>query len=213
MKSIPRIIPVLLTAVTLAHSQDEISSVSGDFALIAGGINSFADSKGDTHSMLMGWGNVDIDRMAEGKSTPAQGHHPQLLAHGKARRQRERRVQVKHSFLIPISGLWLLTSGFAFAILDTNNNGLSDFWERDFNNGSLFDEFFNPQGDADSDGWTNAQEAAAGTNPFDPNPPDGIIRPVTGHIPAVWSEPDEFNEIIDKLANIRAQFPVTSGHD
>jgi hypothetical protein len=38
---------------------------SADFALIAGGINSFADSKGDTHSMLMGWGNVDIDRMAE----------------------------------------------------------------------------------------------------------------------------------------------------
>jgi len=38
---------------------------SADFALIAGGINSFADTAGDSHHLLMGWGNVDIDRMAE----------------------------------------------------------------------------------------------------------------------------------------------------
>lgn len=38
---------------------------SSDFALIAGGINSFADTAGDSHHMLMGWGNVDLDRMAE----------------------------------------------------------------------------------------------------------------------------------------------------
>lgn len=38
---------------------------SADFALIAGGINSFADSASDTHHLLMGWGNLDIDRMAE----------------------------------------------------------------------------------------------------------------------------------------------------
>jgi hypothetical protein len=38
---------------------------SADFALIAGGINSFSDTAGDTHHMLMGWGNVDIDRMAD----------------------------------------------------------------------------------------------------------------------------------------------------
>jgi hypothetical protein len=114
--------------------------------------------------------------------------------------------------LIPISGLWLLTSGFALAILDINNNGLSDFWERDFNNGRLFDEFFDPQGDADSDGWANAQEAAAGTNPFDPNPPDGIIRPVTGHIPAVWSEPDEFNEIhLDSPETVTVTWPTLTG--
>jgi hypothetical protein len=85
---------------------------------------------------------------------------------------------------------WLLAPA-VFAILDTNNNGLSDFWEKDFNNGSLFDEFFDPQADSDADGWTNAQEAAAGTNPFDPNPPDGLIRPATSHIPAVLGEPDE----------------------
>ncbi len=38
---------------------------SADFALIAGGINSFSDNAGNVHSLLMGWGNVDIDRMSE----------------------------------------------------------------------------------------------------------------------------------------------------
>lgn len=38
---------------------------SADFALIAGGIHSFVDTAGDSHHMLMGWGNVDNDRMAE----------------------------------------------------------------------------------------------------------------------------------------------------
>jgi hypothetical protein len=38
---------------------------SADFALIAGGINSYVDSAGDTHSILMAWGNVDIERMEE----------------------------------------------------------------------------------------------------------------------------------------------------
>lgn len=37
---------------------------SADFALIAGGIQSFADSAGDTHHLLMGWSEVDIDRMS-----------------------------------------------------------------------------------------------------------------------------------------------------
>jgi hypothetical protein len=37
---------------------------SADYALIAGGINAFEDTAGDAHHMLMGWGNVDIDRMA-----------------------------------------------------------------------------------------------------------------------------------------------------
>ena len=82
---------------------------------------------------------------------------------------------------------WLLAPA-AFAILDTNNNGFSDLWERDFNNGSLFDQSFDPHSDDDSDGWTNAQEAGAGTSPFDPNPPDGIIRPDIVHTPDVMGE-------------------------
>jgi len=38
---------------------------SADFALIAGGINSFADSVGDTHSIIMTWGNADIEDLSE----------------------------------------------------------------------------------------------------------------------------------------------------
>ena len=91
--------------------------------------------------------------------------------------------------LTALSGLFLAPSGFA--IVDTNNNGLSDLWEKAQNNGELFSESLDPQADSDSDGWTNAQEATAGTNPFDPNPPDGLIRPEIALIPAVLGEPDE----------------------
>lgn len=63
----------------------------------------------------------------------------------------------------------------AYAILDTNNNYLSDIFERQYNNDNLFVPTILAENDEDKDGWTNAQEAAAGTNPFDPNPPDGIV--------------------------------------
>ncbi len=72
----------------------------------------------------------------------------------------------------------------ASAILDTNSNGLSDLWERAYNGGNLFSSI-NPLADDDGDGWTNEQEAAAGTSPFDANAPDGIVRPQTNHIPEV----------------------------
>ncbi len=35
---------------------------SADFALIAGGINSFFDESGGSHAIFMSWGNADIDR-------------------------------------------------------------------------------------------------------------------------------------------------------
>ena len=38
---------------------------AADFALIAGGINSFVDSAGDCHHLMMAWSKVDIERMAE----------------------------------------------------------------------------------------------------------------------------------------------------
>jgi hypothetical protein len=41
---------------------------SADFALIAGGINSFVDSAADTHYLIMGWSNVEIELMTELKS-------------------------------------------------------------------------------------------------------------------------------------------------
>jgi hypothetical protein len=38
---------------------------SADFALIAGGIQSFADNQGREHHIFMSWGTVDIERMTE----------------------------------------------------------------------------------------------------------------------------------------------------
>lgn len=78
-------------------------------------------------------------------------------------------------FAFLTTGLWLLVSGFSNAILDTNNNGLSDLWEKQHNNGNLFPNTFLATNDEDQDGWTNAKEATAGTDPFNPNPPDGIV--------------------------------------
>jgi hypothetical protein len=92
-------------------------------------------------------------------------------------------------FLLLVFGLWILASLPAPAIVDTNNNTLSDIWEKQYNNGNLLANL-DPQDDPDGDGWTNIQEAAAGTNPFDPNPPDGFIRPDFVHIPETWSDLD-----------------------
>lgn len=78
----------------------------------------------------------------------------------------------------------------AFAILDTNENELSDLWEMTYNNGNLFGSIFTSAGDDDADGWTNAQEAAAGTNPFDASPPDGYLQPLITRIPAVLEDTD-----------------------
>ena len=97
---------------------------------------------------------------------------------------------MKRSFFILISGIWILTSGFSPAIIDTNNNGVSDLWEKSHNSGNLFTTFA-PNADPDSDGWTNAQEATAGTDPFDANAPAGCLRPAINHIPAVYLPPEE----------------------
>ena len=74
------------------------------------------------------------------------------------------------------------------AILDTNQNQLSDLWEKAFNGGNLFPPGFDLQADSDGDGWTNAEEEAAGTDPFDPNSPGGLLRPDITHIPESWAD-------------------------
>jgi hypothetical protein len=91
----------------------------------------------------------------------------------------------------------LLIYGFcaspSYAIIDGNNNGMSDIWERMCYGGQLFpiDVFpYRPGDDPDGDGWTNEQEANAGTYPFDPNPPDGLVRLNVIHIPEFRSDVD-----------------------
>ncbi len=96
---------------------------------------------------------------------------------------------MKQLLLAALSVLGL--ASVASAVEDTNDNGLSDVWERHFNFGNLFPGTFDPQADSDGDGWSNAQEAAAGTNPFDANPPNGIIRPKIVQVPAVLGASDE----------------------
>jgi len=81
---------------------------------------------------------------------------------------------MKRLFLCTL--LLVLCSTPASAILDTNNNGMSDVWERIYNNGDLFPSSFDPLGDDDSDGWTNAEEAVAGTDPESSHSPDGMLR-------------------------------------
>ncbi len=64
----------------------------------------------------------------------------------------------------------------AQGIVDTNNNGLTDIWEMQHNNGLLFSASnpdHAPSSDPDKDAWTNAQECLAGTNPFDSSIPRG----------------------------------------
>jgi hypothetical protein len=62
------------------------------------------------------------------------------------------------------------------AILDTNTNGMSDLWEKQHNNGNLYPATFIPTADPDQDGWNNATEAAAGTDPHNANSPGGHTR-------------------------------------
>ena len=114
------------------------------------------------------------------------------------------------SFLFLVSGFWILASLPAPAIVDTNNNTLSDIWEKQYNNGSLLTNL-NPQADPDSDGWTNMQEAAAGTNPFNPNPPNGFIRPNIVHIPATYIPGTNGNPVIFTPEAITLTWPTLAG--
>jgi hypothetical protein len=98
------------------------------------------------------------------------------------------------------------------AIVDTNENGLSDLWEKQHNDDELFSETFDLEADPDADGWTNAQEAAAGTDPFSTAHPDGHLQPETTHIPATWGDIDNDN-IPDLLTPevIQVSWPTIPG--
>ena len=66
---------------------------------------------------------------------------------------------------LPLLAAAVLASSLAAhgAMIDQNYNGLSDVWEMVFHATGL-----GPNADTDGDGFTNAQEAAAGTDPRDP---------------------------------------------
>ena len=109
-------------------------------------------------------------------------------------------------------GICLVLSSSAFAIFNLNGNGVSDYWEKQYNSGNLYSNF-NPAADPDGDGWNNAQEAEAGTDPGEANPPTGFIRPEIEHIPAVYLSPEE-NGGEPTLASpeaIRIQWPTLIG--
>lgn len=90
------------------------------------------------------------------------------------------------------------------AIVDTNNNGFSDLWEQTYNNLDLFPPSFYAQDDPDADGWSNAQEATAGTDPFNPNAPTGFLVPAITHSPAVLfdSDNDGIEEIVTPESHV-----------
>lgn len=96
------------------------------------------------------------------------------------------------------------------AILDQNNNGVSDFYEKQYNNGNLFPVTFLASSDDDGDGWSNLREAIAGTNPFDPNPPQGIVAvditpsQIAGNFTLSW------NTIIGKSYQLQCSTNLTN---
>ena len=65
-------------------------------------------------------------------------------------------------------------------MVDLNGNGMSDIWEWIYNANGI-----NPNADSDGDGFSNLQEATAGTNPFDSNS--------YPHIPIMSCSPTNFS--------------------
>ncbi len=89
----------------------------------------------------------------------------------------------RHALLVAC--LWLLAPNRSSALIDLNHNGVSDVWERRYNDGDLLSSFI-PTADSDGDGWTDEVEAISGTDPFDGSSPSGFVRPEITHIPAVY---------------------------
>src|SRR5689334_1407586 len=54
--------------------------------------------------------------------------------------------------------------GVKAQMIDLNHNGISDIWELEYGVSGV-----SPLADSDGDGFSNLQEALAGTNPFDSN--------------------------------------------
>jgi uncharacterized protein (DUF1800 family) len=85
-----------------------------------------------------------------------------------------------------MKALFYASLGFAWAALalDTNSNLQSDIWEIQYGALNL-----PSSGDADSDGFTNALESIAGTNPLDPQsyPKTQLVPSLAGEVQMQWS--------------------------
>lgn len=63
---------------------------AADYSLIAGGINSFVDAAGDSQHLIMGWGEIDLDTLADPTARRLAGYDlpampdPAALANGGA---------------------------------------------------------------------------------------------------------------------------------
>ena len=76
---------------------------------------------------------------------------------------------------LSVLAVQLLLLSQSHAVLDVNVNGMSDLWEKQYNNGNLFPNTFLITADPDNDGWNNLTEAAAGTDPFSSTSPNGFV--------------------------------------
>ncbi len=79
-------------------------------------------------------------------------------------------------------------------MVDENANGASDIWEKNHNDGQLFTAY-DPTADPDGDGWTNAREAIAGTDPFNKVPQNRFPLAEVTHVPAVYGT-DENGDLL-----------------
>jgi len=79
----------------------------------------------------------------------------------------------------------------ALTLTDGNSNGMSDYWEKHWNNGAVFPSSFSPTADPDGDGWNNLTESVAGTNPKDPQPPTGLVQVKIIESPTVEGDPTD----------------------
>ncbi|MDB6078816.1 MAG: hypothetical protein JWO82_2563, partial [Akkermansiaceae bacterium] len=84
------------------------------------------------------------------------------------------------SSILRLTGLTTVMLTGPVSAIDGNANSQSDVWEMVFGAAGL-----PPGGDADHDGWTNAQESIAGTNPFDPGSRPQL-QITSGATPVLW---------------------------